>query len=136
LGGRVASGQTGEIKIQLFADRPIAGELEIIDSNGLTKYPVQLDEQKEKTLWLPVTPKLFTPVEVRLITNSDRIIEKKLTFEHSRTSLTIISNTVPVDQTLNDHHQPTTITPNILSTTDLPHVPQAYAGIEAIWLIT
>lgn len=132
LGGRVVSGQTSEIKIHLFATRPIAGELEIIDGNGITRLPVQLDEHREKTLWLPVTAKPFKPVKVKLITNRGEDIEKKLEFEHSRTSLTLISSTIPVDQTLNSFHQVTGITPVILSATGLPHTPQAYAGVDAI----
>ena len=132
LGGQAVSGQTTEIKIHLFATRPIAGELEIIDGNILTRLPVQLDEHREKTLWLPVTPKPFRPVKVRLITNRGEVIEKKLAFEHSRTALTLISSTIPAEQTLNRFHQAKGITPVILSAAGLPHIPQAYAGVNAI----
>lgn len=132
LGGRAVSGQTSEIKIHLFATRPIAGELEIIDGNGLTRLPVQLDEQREKTLWLPVTAIAYTPIRVRLITHQGDVIEKELAFEHSNTPLTIIASTIPAGQTLNSHHAPATITPVILAAAGLPHTPQAYAGVDAI----
>ncbi|MDX2475799.1 MAG: hypothetical protein QNL05_00360 [Gammaproteobacteria bacterium] len=132
LGGRVVTGQTSEVKIHLFATRPVTGELEISDANGLTIFPVQLDERREKTLWLPVTAKISRPVEIKLITNRGEVIEKKLSYEHGRTSLTLISRTIPAEQTFNSFHQATGITPVILSAAGLPHIPQAYAGVNAI----
>jgi len=131
LGGQTVSGQTTEIKIHLFATRPVNGELEIFDANGLTRLPFQLDEHREKTLWLPVTPKPFRAVKIRLITNRGEVIEKKLAFEHSRTALTLITRTIPAEQTLSSH-QATGIAPVILSATGLPHIPQAYASVDAI----
>lgn len=137
LGGQAVSALTSEIKIHLFASRPIQGELEIIDANGLTRLPVQLDEHREKTFWLPVTAKRFKPVEVRLTTNRGNVVEKKLLFELSRSALTLISSAIPsgqtqIDQTLNSYHQETGLTPVILSAAGLPHIPQAYAGVESI----
>jgi len=132
LGGQAVAGQTTEIKIHLYATRPVNGELEINDGNILTRLPFQLDEHREKTLWLPFTAKPFKPVEVKLITNRGEVIEKKLALEHSNTSLTLISRTIPAEQTLNSFHQATGITPVILSATGLPHIPQAYAGVNAI----
>lgn len=132
LGGQSAPGQTSEIKIHLFATHPIAGELEIIDGNGLTRLPVQLDEQREKTLWLPVSPGPLIPVKVRLITEQRVVADNMLVFEHSPSPLIIISSTIPVSETLNMHHQPVGITPVILSATGFPHIAQAYSGVDAI----
>lgn len=132
LGGQVVSGYSSEIKIQLFSSRPFAGEIEIVDANGFTIVPVQLDEHREKTLWLPVKPEPSRAVRLRLKSNQHVVTEKTLMFEHSRSPLTIISSTVPIDDALDKHHQAGSITPVILSATGLPHVAQAYAGVEAL----
>ena len=133
LNGRAVTGEATEIEIRLFASSPINGELEILDSNGLTTLPVQLDERQEKTWWIPVTPRALRPVNIKLITTQGQVIEKAQGFEHSRTLLTLISSTIPVGvTTFSGHQQSSEIVPVILSTIALPHNTQAYASVGAI----
>jgi len=132
LGGHVASGRATEIQVRLFAASPVEVELEVMDGNGVTTLPLLLDEHKEKTFWLPVTPERHRPIQVRLLTSQGTVIEKVLAFKHSRAGLTVISSSIPVQKSLNWHQPSSDISPVVLSAKSLPHSSQAYDGIEAI----
>lgn len=132
LGGLAVSGFATEIEISLYSTRSVEAELEIVDAIGRTILAVRLDELKEKLFWLPVTPRPLKPVEVRLLTNMGKVIKQEISFKQHRSPFTIISRSIPVDKTLNNHQLPMDISPLILSSKGLPHTPQAYAGISSI----
>jgi len=131
LDGHAVDGQTSEIEIRLLSTSVISGQLEINDAFGHTLIPVKLSERVEKTFWQAVTVEQNKSIIVRWIPEHGDIIEKQLLVDHSQTALTIISRSIPLKLTLDKNPPSVAITPVILSTQNLPHTPQAYAGIEA-----
>lgn len=131
LGGHAVKAHATEIKIQLFSTMQTDGVLNIKDATGHISIPIQLDEHKEKIIWLPVT----TPPDRTIIVNftiNNTIIEKTLTFDISHAPITLISSSIPLSMSLNNKQQQSNhITPAILSLDELPHNSQAYAGIDA-----
>lgn len=132
LGGHAVTDHATEIRIRLFSASTVLVELEVSDRNGLTILPIQLEEQIPETIWLPVTPRRNSPVNVRLRAGEDLQIEEELTFRQSRTSLTLISSSIPAHEAFSQHQPSGGISPVILSASSLPHTTQAYAGIGAI----
>jgi hypothetical protein len=132
LGGQAVFGHATELEIRLFAATPFDGELQILDYNGLSILPVYLEERKEQTLWLPVIPDQAGLIRVRLQSRVSNIQEHSLVFMLSPTTLTLISRATSGETKLGGYRRLEGTTPTIISTTSLPHTPQAYDSVDAV----
>ncbi len=132
LSGQAVIGQATEIKIRIYSTATAEAELQLEDANGLISVPLVIDELAEKNLWINVTPKKMSPIQVRLVTSTGQKITKQLYFENNRDPLTLITSSVPSDTSHQKHQQPENIRPVIVSASNLPHRSQSYASILAI----
>jgi hypothetical protein len=129
-GLHLPEGRYTEVKVTLHSSQALEGTLQLSDANGITIYPLQLDEGALVTKWLATRP--APNIEISVYVGKHKLVSQSLRFDFDARATALISDSVPVSNPLLSQLKSPSMKPIIITASALPHRRQSYDSIAAL----